>query len=50
MLWGYLFLHETVGMSTLAGGAVVLVAMALVRRFGAHGALLASRQRAQPQG
>ncbi len=30
MLWGYLFLHETVGMSTLAGGAVVLVAMALV--------------------
>lgn len=30
MLWAFLFLHESIGMSTLAGGAVVLVAMALV--------------------
>ena len=30
MLWAFLFLHESVGMSTLAGGAVVLVAMGLV--------------------
>jgi len=30
MLWAFLFLHETIGISTIVGGAVVLVAMALV--------------------
>jgi drug/metabolite transporter (DMT)-like permease len=30
MLWGFIFLHEAVGMATLAGGIVVLVAMGLV--------------------
>jgi drug/metabolite transporter (DMT)-like permease len=30
MLWASLFLHETIGISTVAGGAVVLAAMALV--------------------
>lgn len=30
MLWGLLFLHETVRISTLAGGVVVLMAMALI--------------------
>lgn len=30
MLWGVLFLHEHPGASTLAGGAIVLAAMALV--------------------
>jgi drug/metabolite transporter (DMT)-like permease len=30
MLWGFLFLHEAVGMATLLGGAVVLAAMGMV--------------------
>ncbi|RZI43411.1 EamA/RhaT family transporter [Herbaspirillum sp. HC18] len=30
MLWAFLFLHEPIGMGTLAGGAVVLAAMGLV--------------------
>lgn len=30
MLWGFIFLRESVGLSTLAGGIVVLVAMGLV--------------------
>jgi drug/metabolite transporter (DMT)-like permease len=30
MLWGVVFLHEAIGLSTLAGGGVVLAAMALV--------------------
>lgn len=30
MLWAFLFLHESIGMATVAGGAVVLVAMGLV--------------------
>ena len=30
MLWAFIFLHETVGLSTLFGGAIVLVAMGLV--------------------
>jgi drug/metabolite transporter (DMT)-like permease len=30
MLWGYLFLEERVGLSTLGGGAIVLASMALV--------------------
>lgn len=30
MLWAFIFLHESVGLSTLAGGIVVLVAMGLV--------------------
>lgn len=30
MLWGYVFLHEAVGATTLLGAAIVLVAMALV--------------------
>lgn len=30
MLWAFLFLHESIGMSTVVGGAVVLVAMSLV--------------------
>ncbi|OWW18904.1 DMT family transporter [Noviherbaspirillum denitrificans] len=30
MLWAFLFLHEPVGMATVAGGSVVLGAMALV--------------------
>jgi drug/metabolite transporter (DMT)-like permease len=30
MLWAFIFLHEAVGLSTLFGGAIVLVAMGLV--------------------
>lgn len=30
MLWAFIFLHEAIGISTVAGGAVVLAAMALV--------------------
>ncbi|MFC7516315.1 DMT family transporter [Herbaspirillum sp. GCM10030257] len=30
MLWAFIFLHESVGMSTLVGGVIVLVAMGLV--------------------
>jgi drug/metabolite transporter (DMT)-like permease len=30
MLWGYLFLGEPVGLATLAGAAIVLMAMGLV--------------------
>ena len=30
MLWAFIFLHEAVGLSTLLGGAIVLVAMGLV--------------------
>ena len=30
MLWAFMFLHEAIGASTVVGGAVVLVAMALV--------------------
>lgn len=44
MLWGILFLHEPVHASTLAGGAVVLMAMGLVLsapRAGAAGAAAA---------
>jgi drug/metabolite transporter (DMT)-like permease len=33
-LWGALFLHEPVGLSTLAGGAVIVVATALVLEIG----------------
>ena len=33
-LWGALFLHEPVGLSTLAGGAVIVVATALVLEVG----------------
>ena len=33
-LWGALFLNETVGMSTLAGGAVIVIATALVLEIG----------------
>ena len=33
-LWGALFLNETVGMSTLAGGAVIVIATALVLEVG----------------
>ncbi len=30
MLWGYLFLHENVGISTIVGSAIVLMAMGLI--------------------
>lgn len=30
MLWGYLFLHEAVGISTVIGSAIVLMAMGLI--------------------
>ena len=30
MLWAFIFLHESIGASTLVGGVVVLVAMGLV--------------------
>lgn len=30
MLWGYLFLHENVGISTILGSAIVLMAMGLI--------------------
>jgi drug/metabolite transporter (DMT)-like permease len=33
-LWGALFLHEPVGVSTLAGGAVIVIATALVLEVG----------------
>ena len=33
-LWGALFLHEPVGLSTLAGGAVIVIATALVLEVG----------------
>lgn len=35
-LWGALFLDETVGLSTIAGGAVIVIATALVLEVGAR--------------
>lgn len=37
MLWGYLFLHETVSTSTIAGTAIVLSAMGLILHTPASG-------------
>ncbi len=36
MLWGFLFLHEAIGLATLIGGGVVLVAMGLVLSASRH--------------
>lgn len=36
MLWAFIFLHESVGLSTLVGGAIVLAAMALVLSASQH--------------
>ena len=38
-LWGALFLNEPVGMSTLAGGALIIIATALVLEMGKWGTL-----------
>jgi len=42
-LWGALFLDEQVGMSTLAGGAVIVIATALVLEIGKRRAVTADR-------
>jgi len=34
MLWAYLFLHENIRLSTIAGAAIILMAMNLILRNG----------------
>ncbi|WP_136413530.1 MULTISPECIES: EamA family transporter [Oxalobacteraceae] len=36
MLWGFLFLHESVGLSTLVGGIIVLMSMGMVLSASRH--------------
>ena len=42
-LWGALFLNEPVGLSTLAGGAVIVIATALVLEVGKRRATQSGR-------